>query len=416
MFDPLTRRRFLKQAASSICAILASKSATARSAQPVVRKEIRSLRPAELESFRRAFRQLQRLSTVGDYQDLAGYHGMPRWLCHDDHTVFLPWHRAYIFFFEAALRRIDPGVALHYWDWTSPESITSGIPLAFSDPTCEIDGQIVPNPLYSAKIGVDGFTPTQRWPQPPSELQWLAQMVNDSYAETSYHGFNNAINGPHGSLHGWVGGHMGSVQFAAFDPIFWCHHANVDYQWARWQAGANGSDPPAEIASKIMPGFDMAVEKVVDYEYKLGYSYEGLTPAPTLSLVQLTEKSATIKAAVGDIQPKGKVFLVLHGLRIGAESYWIRVFVNQPKADANTKTNGNPNYAGAFGLFGFGHRRGMHHADAVDGPVLDLTATIARLAQDPKQEVTITLVPFDLKGNQIEVSKLPFEKFSIKWQ
>ena len=31
------------------------------------------------------------------------------------------------------------------------------------------------------------------------------------------------------------GGHMGIPDFAAFDPIFWMHHANVDRLFAMWQ-------------------------------------------------------------------------------------------------------------------------------------------------------------------------------------
>lgn len=45
--------------------------------------------------------------------------------------------------------------------------------------------------------------------------------------------------GIHNNIHSWVGGdtggHMSEVPVAAFDPIFWLHHANVDRQFAIWQ-------------------------------------------------------------------------------------------------------------------------------------------------------------------------------------
>ncbi|CAG7854383.1 Tyrosinase; AltName: Full=Monophenol monooxygenase [Serendipita indica DSM 11827] len=43
----------------------------------------------------------------------------------------------------------------------------------------------------------------------------------------------------HGNLHNFIGsenGHMSSTDFAAFDPIFWFHHCNVDRLFAIWQA------------------------------------------------------------------------------------------------------------------------------------------------------------------------------------
>ncbi|KAI1113782.1 Di-copper centre-containing protein [Nemania sp. NC0429] len=46
----------------------------------------------------------------------------------------------------------------------------------------------------------------------------------------------------HNNIHNWAGGldgyigHMAEVPVAAFDPIFYMHHANVDRQFALWQA------------------------------------------------------------------------------------------------------------------------------------------------------------------------------------
>lgn len=43
---------------------------------------------------------------------------------------------------------------------------------------------------------------------------------------------------PHGSMHsaiGGTGGLMSSVPTAAFDPIFWVHHCNIDRLWRRWE-------------------------------------------------------------------------------------------------------------------------------------------------------------------------------------
>jgi hypothetical protein len=68
---------------------------------------------------------------------------------------------------------------------------------------------------------------------------------------------------------------MGSVATAAFDPIFWLHHANVDRQWAIWQKLNPGLEqhpfPDAELAA--YPGITIA--SMLDITM-LDYTYEGL--------------------------------------------------------------------------------------------------------------------------------------------
>jgi tyrosinase len=35
----------------------------------------------------------------------------------------------------------------------------------------------------------------------------------------------------HDSVHDYIGGDMGVVENSAYDPIFWFHHAFIDYIW-----------------------------------------------------------------------------------------------------------------------------------------------------------------------------------------
>jgi len=76
-----------------------------------------------------------------------------------------------------------------------------------------------------------------------------ADLTNSIYQvfslSTDYNSFSNTADGvnslesPHGTVHVTVGGengHMSMVPLAAFDPIFWLHHANVDRLFALWQA------------------------------------------------------------------------------------------------------------------------------------------------------------------------------------
>ena len=126
------------------------------------RKNVELLRPDQLEALRQAFAQLNQISSnvVTDnrgYQYLAGLHGLPGQYCqHGDppgsDPLFLPWHRAYLYVFELALRDQAADASLAWWDWTSPASHANGIPQAFD--TAQVNGQ--PNPLAKAPVQPGG--------------------------------------------------------------------------------------------------------------------------------------------------------------------------------------------------------------------------------------------------------------------
>lgn len=51
---------------------------------------------------------------------------------------------------------------------------------------------------------------------------------------------------PHDLVHGDVGGLMGDPGTAGYDPIFWLHHANIDWLWEVWlNADPNNNNPAA---------------------------------------------------------------------------------------------------------------------------------------------------------------------------
>ncbi|TCW84483.1 tyrosinase [Burkholderia sp. SRS-46] len=94
---------------------------------------------------------------------IGGFHGEPfrgagwgsssYWggYCNHGNVLFPTWHRAYLLRLEQALQSI-PGceqVMLPFWDETSDESLTQGIPWALTDPEFELDGETIPNQLAS---------------------------------------------------------------------------------------------------------------------------------------------------------------------------------------------------------------------------------------------------------------------------
>lgn len=50
---------------------------------------------------------------------------------------------------------------------------------------------------------------------------------------------SGSIEGFHGNYHYFIGGdggHMSTVPIAAFDPVFWFHHCQIDRTWSLWRA------------------------------------------------------------------------------------------------------------------------------------------------------------------------------------
>lgn len=171
-------------------------------------------------------------------------------LAHDDGKeaiLFLLWHRAYIMAFEATaqsvLRSLDlkaEGVTvdpdsfrLPYWNW-----IEDGrIPEAFRQCKIPVAGtsRSSLNPLYAERLKVD--------------IRGTDQLMGDSraiYIDTQPSLFENTASQGlerfavelrdswHGTVHSGSGTLMQESDTAAFDPIFWVHHAFVDLLFQDW--------------------------------------------------------------------------------------------------------------------------------------------------------------------------------------
>lgn len=414
MIHALSRRQFLSAATLAAGGTLLLMKETAGQSSTdrlMMRKEIRSL-GSDLEKLRIAFRELKAKTGQGSYGQIAGIHGYPDFKCEHYTNLFLPWHRAYILSLEQALQKVDSSVSLPFWDWTSDESISSGLPREFADRKCIISGDMVDNPLYSATNLRTGRQ-TVRYPQDPYALNSIKSGVLRAFTNTDYEQFNIRLEiPPHDNLHSWVGGDMGRQTDSAFDPIFWAHHANVDRQWAQWQIGANNDDPSPSIQAQMLDPFGLTVKQVLDRK-KLGYDYEGLTPMPTLPIAikdsPITVKSVRLPANVGNLT------LQIHGLRASEDSFFVNVFINQSDADHKTKLKDNPHYAGSFGIFGTGKKGHRHQDPPKSVPVLDISTTVRSLfPKDKVVDLQIKLVATDNEGKPIDASKLPITGVSIQ--
>jgi tyrosinase len=253
----------------------------------ILRKRVDALSGQELATLRNAYARLQGIMDNRGYNYWAGVHGIPQWYCwHHGGSlrdgrqldIFLPWHRAYIKYFELAMRDQDPNAVLHYWRWYG------GIPAAFS--AQNVDGN--PNPLYKAHISRPNANPpinrdTRRFPgqgvSPPTSLP-TSQAIAALYDETNFVRFTNRLEEIHDNIHGWtgginpqgVGGDMGVIALAAYDPIFWAHHCMIDRVWYVWQLRNGVNNIPPQYLDVVLAPFRYTVRDVLDIN-ALGYEY-----------------------------------------------------------------------------------------------------------------------------------------------
>jgi tyrosinase len=247
-----------------------------------LRPSIESLEkiPDGLDALRDAYGKMQALTDNRGWIYWAGIHGFPQYLCWHHgrigrgsqlpYNLFLPWHRAYLLYWEHTARDQNAKMVLPWWDWTSPGSHTIGIPKSFAVKT--VDGK--KNSLASgprpAMPGVPAGA-TTRNPGSPANLPTEAQ-VNALMGLGNFLDLDTQLEDIHDSVHGWCGGDMGVVARSAFDPIFWSHHCMIDRVWYLWQIKNGVDNIPDDYKDKTLAPFDMRVRDVLDIG-RLGYEY-----------------------------------------------------------------------------------------------------------------------------------------------
>lgn len=263
-----------------------------RRATPKTRQSVTQLSAPAVNRLRKAIHgALDRPDNRG-YQFFAGWHGVPLGICEHHNELFLPWHRGYLYHFELALQDIDPDVTVPWWNWMDEP----GIPQAYD--VKRISGKA--NILASAPI--KPLTPQRPgWPRkthrevgappPPGFPAPLAPPLGAAHlpgtpaggawawmmAATSYTEFMQRCWRVHDNVHVWVGGEMTDPNWAAFDPLFWAHHAMVDRLWRIWQHDNPGAGPPGDLLGEPLVfarGPAMKVRDVLDVK-RLGYDYAG---------------------------------------------------------------------------------------------------------------------------------------------
>jgi hypothetical protein len=181
--------------------------------------------------------------------------------CQHGNWWFLPWHRAYLHYFERLIQDAvsDQNFALPYWDWTDPSQLA--LPAEFREQGSPLFDPLRRSIVNSgqARLNWSGY--------PGGVLDWILRIASyvpglSSPAAASFPqlvrqhgpdlGHGSLEGSPHDQVHVWVAGNgarnMGNPVYAALDPIFWLHHCNLDRLWTRWMlADARRRHPASAV-------------------------------------------------------------------------------------------------------------------------------------------------------------------------
>jgi tyrosinase len=207
---------------------------------------------------------------------------------------FLPWHRMYVYYFEMIVRLIsyEPTFTLPYWNYSNPAQ--AAIPPEFADST---------SPLYRANRNSGVNTGSTI----PASLVTLDALNEGVYSPNGAdQGFCATLDfGLHGNVHGWVGNNqgMGTIEWAANDPIFWMHHCNIDRLWASWNKGNCKNPTYAAWLNQQFTFADINGNKVVatvkDFNdiSQLGYTYDAFEPATCRFIIHVNPALLAVLAS-----------------------------------------------------------------------------------------------------------------------
>jgi hypothetical protein len=233
---------------------------------------------------------------LGEYSKLVTFHSQ---YMYDIHSFggaprvnerFLPWHRVYLIKLEEMLNNVmkkeepskDFNIAFPYWNWEH----TRKIPDWFQDITPRMDVEVYLYDENGEPTGTQIFNvQVERSPNPnlsnelPNEDQ-----VNQVKQRNTFVTFTERLEfGPHNAVHNLVGGTMGNPYISPLDPLFFCHHANVDRIWAGWQKkqideGNTEFMHPTLFGedSEMRPWFPEYVEPQTRQIEAMGYTYDRL--------------------------------------------------------------------------------------------------------------------------------------------
>jgi tyrosinase len=383
---------------------------------------------------------------------------------HNDHCVhgnwwFLPWHRAYLFNFEAICRKLtgNNDFALPYWNWTTSPSIPApfwgaGNPLL--NPTRFATQASVVN---NSVCGVSNINTIL------GQTNFLLFASAQAAAQNQNVGYGVLEGGPHNYVHGFVGGDMGSYM-SPLDPVFWCHHNMIECLWVDWNLNksnpntndsnwvnftfndfvdADGNPAPIQVLTTLLmpilsyqfepcaPGAVMTTKDKATLEkfvregapqrleftkrFELRQSLD-LTPGRG-AMARIRVEPATFRDVIDESVAQKLVMTLAEVQPPLKQDVFVRVFINKPDASSTTPTE-DPHYAGSFAFFCCATAH-----EGMPAPPLpqlrylvDTTETVRRLSQGgslgSELEISLIVVPIE-EQRRIETQKITLGRVEL---
>ena len=406
------------------------------------RRNIANLAPNDpiLQNYRAAISAMKALpnSDQRNWMNQADIHFNH---CSHGNWFILPWHRPYLLCFERICQKLSGNAqfAIPYWNWAE-------------HPT-------VPDVFYASGDVLNDTTKTLPQGTPiaaefvsHSVLEGILDETNfqvfGSYKSTTQQGPGGIgrIEGtPHNNVHTSIGGHMGAFH-SPLDPIFWTHHAMLDFCWVDWNFNRQNQNPndPAwynlhftDFVDENNNSVDVSAAitqlfPIFSYQYEpsqIGTSIAqlqvrtqaeadalkafvqrgGNAEIPIQARFRFAQPTAVTVGRAAPVQLKiergvleralaaagtGRVLLTLQQVEPpAAADFFVRVFVNAPGPVSADTPISDPHYAGSFAFF---LDATAHQALAMGRPgfVVDVSETLRRIGPSDKLTLQFVAVPY----------------------
>ncbi|KAI7744336.1 hypothetical protein M8C21_024890, partial [Ambrosia artemisiifolia] len=376
----------------------------------------------------------------------------------------------------------EPSFALPFWKWDEP----AGMPMAEMFIPETIDGK--PNSLYDVYRDVRHLPPSivdldfdgnvKDIPEQQQRACNLATVYRDlvrnggdtlsffggEYVAGDKPVANGAKSvgsveaGSHTAVHRWVGDStqpnsedMGNFYSAGYDPVFYCHHANVDRTWKLWKdLGLPGhvepTDPDWLNASYVFYDENQELVRVYNKDCvdigKLKYTFiENSTEVfPWRKSRPAKRRTSDQVASTGDVPTVDKVtfpvtldnilkvrvkrpavnrskedkaqaneILLINKIKFDSDKFVkFDVFVNDKVKDGVFTTPCDPEYAGGFAQIPHNDMKKMSMSSAAR---FGLTEILEDTNTEGEEYATVTLVPRvgceDLTVGEISIKLVP---------
>jgi tyrosinase len=345
--------------------------------------------------------------------------------CPHGNWFFLPWHRAYLLFFEQICRELtgNSGFALPYWNWTCNRTI----PAPFLGGTANAlfhPGRVASPPAALSDPVVGPLVIDTILDEP----NFLIFGSSPATGQRDFAGYGPLEGNPHNSVHGFIRGDMGGYR-SPRDPIFWMHHNMIERIWWEWnvvRGNANTNDPTwanfafngnfvgatgasvdttvgiLNLAPLLSYQFDDSsitscgirlVRVDIDRAALRKFLEDGaparIRPLRTFQAVgpmevpvdgaasrALRARDPTLSADV-PLDRDTRVLLRVYDVRQPPTGdFFVRVFINLPTANASTPVS-DPHYAGSFAFFSDPAAPHAAHSNAAF--LVDATPALRRL-------------------------------------